>query len=221
MEGKRSVRTRIVLLGPPASGKGTQAELIKERYRIEPTSTGAMLREELRRGTELGLAADQLTSRGQLVPDAMITELVGKWLQTHGDAFVFDGFPRTVPQAIELDRLLAERQTPLQAVIFFNVPFAEIRDRVLNRVGCQDCGHIFKIGLQVASIADQCPSCGGPLCRRSDDTIEALERRMVEYHEKTEPLIAFYRDRGLLFELKGAESPETVFAEISSILEAS
>ena len=214
------MKTRIVLLGPPASGKGTQAELIKAHYHIEPTSTGAMLREELRRGTELGHAADRLTSRGQLVPDAMINELVAGWLESHGDAFVFDGFPRTVPQAIELDRLLDARNTPLQAVFFFNVPFSEIRDRVLNRVTCRECGHIFKVGLQIATPGEKCPECGGTLCRRSDDTLEALEQRMVEYHQKTEPLVAFYRERGLLFELKGAERPETVFSEISAILEA-
>ncbi len=179
-----------------------------------------MLRDELRRGTELGAAANALTSRGQLVPDAMVTELVGKWLESHGDSFVFDGFPRTVPQAVELDHLLAARNTPLEAVFFFNVSLDEIRNRVLNRVSCRDCGRIFKIGLQIANESDACPECGGTLCRRNDDTLEALEQRMIEYHEKTEPLVAFYRGRGLLFELKAAERPETVFAQISSILEA-
>ncbi len=179
-----------------------------------------MLREHSQRGTELGKAADALTARGQLVPDALITALVEEWLTGHGDGFVFDGFPRTVPQAEALEALLARRGTPLQAVLFFNVPFEEIRNRVLNRVNCRQCGRIFKVGLHVASTEAPCPVCEGPLCRRADDTLEVLERRMAEYREKTEPLVDFYRKRGLLFELKGGPRPETVFAEISSILEA-
>jgi len=178
-----------------------------------------MLREELRKGTSLGKAASDLTSKGHLVPDAMITELVGEWLLTQGDSFLFDGFPRTVPQAEALDHLLENRGTPLEAVIYFDVPIKEIQDRVLNRVGCRDCGRIFRIGLHVNSLEDACPVCGGKLFRRTDDTLEALEQRMAEYREKTEPLVDFYRDRDLLFKLEAAERPETVFAKISSILE--
>lgn len=222
MSGPRNpegLKRRIVLLGPPASGKGTQAELIKARYGIEPTSTGAMLRDEKRRGTQLGIEADHLTSQGQLVPDALILELVSRWLTINGDSFVFDGFPRTLSQGRELERLLEKRKLPLDFVFFFNVAPEEIRNRVLHRVTCEACGRIFSTGLQVHSAEESCPVCGGKLGRRSDDTLEALERRMVEYREKTEPLVPFYRSRGVLVELAAASSPETVFAEISSILE--
>ena len=179
-----------------------------------------MLRDELRKGTELGVAADQLTRKGQLVPDAMITQLVQEWLGTHGDSFVFDGFPRTVPQGVELKRLLQERGTPLDIVLFFDVPFEEIRERVLKRVSCRSCGKIFRVGLQIASFDESCPACGGELFRRNDDTLEALEQRMMEYREKTAPLVSFYKECGLLVTLKAAAQPSEVFSEISSILEA-
>lgn len=194
--------------------------MIQARYQIEPTSPGAMLREELRQGTPLGIEADRFTSRGQLVPDAVVTLLVENWLALHDGAFVFDGFPRTLGQAQSLCEILQKRGTPLEVVFFFNVPIEVIRSRVTNRRTCEDCGRIFSVGLLLDPETEVCPACGGKLYRRKDDTLEALEGRMVEYHEKTEPVIDYYRQRGLLRELVAAERPQTVFREISSVLEA-
>lgn len=214
------MKKRIVLLGPPASGKGTQAELIENRFDIKSTSTGAMLREELRAGTEVGKQADALTRHGHLVPDSLVIALVESWLKTHGDAFVFDGFPRTIGQAEALEKLLAERKTPLEVVLFFDVPFEHILDRVRHRVSCESCGRIYSIKLHFGRGEEHCPRCGGRLVRRKDDTEEALEQRMIEYREKTEPLVEFYRSRSLLHPLKAQEQPESVFLEISSVLTA-
>ena len=214
------MKKRIVLLGPPASGKGTQAEMIKERYQIEPTSTGALLRDELRRGTALGIEADRFTSQGQLVPDSVVIQLVGSWLDAHNGAFVFDGFPRTIAQAEALETLLKARGTPLDLVFFFNTPAEVIQDRVLRRVGCEQCGRIFGAGLHFDHGHQVCPACGGNLIRRKDDTLEALAQRMEEYREKTEPLVDFYRTRGILHELSAFARPEEVFAQINSVLDA-
>ena len=209
-----------MLLGPPASGKGTQSEMIQSRFGIEPTSPGAMLRAELQAGTEIGKEADALTSRGLLVPDSLVIALVDRWLQAHNDAFVFDGFPRTLAQAEALEEILKRRGTPLETVLYFNVPFETILDRVLHRLTCEKCGRIYSVRLHFGSGEEHCPACGGNLVRRRDDTAEALEHRMIEYREKTEPLVEFYRTRGLLAELAAAERPETVFAEVVNLLEA-
>ena len=213
------MKKRIVLLGPPASGKGTQAELIKERFEIEPTSPGAMLRDEMRRGTPLGIEADSYTSHGQLVPDSLVIQLVKSWLEKHDGSFVFDGFPRTIAQAEALEVILSERNTPLDVVFFFSLEEEGIRNRVLRRVSCEKCGRIFGAGFHFDPARQACPVCEGALIRRKDDTLEALEQRMEEYRQKTEPLVEFYRQRGLLRELFADARPETVFAEISSVLE--
>jgi len=214
------VKKRIVLLGPPASGKGTQAEMIKDRFQIEPTSPGAMLRDEMRRGTPLGIEADSYTSHGQLVPDSLVIELVKSWLETHDGSFVFDGFPRTIAQAEALESILAARNTPLEVAFFFEIRVERIRERVLNRVSCEECGRIFGAGFHFDSARQACPVCSGKLIRRKDDTLEALEQRMEEYRQKTEPLVKFYRQRGILHELCADARPETVFSEISTVLEA-
>jgi len=213
------VKTRIVLLGPPASGKGTQAELIKARYGISSVSPGAMLRQEMRQGTSLGIEADRLTRGGGMVPDAMVLQLVGNWLATHAESFIFDGFPRTISQAEALDQILSDRGFSLDAVLFFDITPQIIFERVMNRLTCSQCGHSFAVGLHLESTQSRCPECGGEMTRRSDDTPEALEHRLVEYHEKTEPLVEYYRQRGILWTLKSADRPEGVFSEIAPILE--
>ena len=194
--------------------------MIKAQYNIEATSPGAMLREELRVGTELGRQADSLTSRGRLVPDPLVIALVGNWLASHSDAFVFDGFPRTLVQARALDLLMNTRGIALDVVFFFNVPYEVILDRVLHRLTCEQCGRIYSVKLHFGSGEESCPVCRGRLVRRADDTEEALVHRMNEYRGKTGLLVDFYRARGLLHELAAAERPETVFAEISTVLEA-
>lgn len=213
------MKTRIVLLGPPASGKGTQAEKIQAHFGIPSVSPGAMLRDEMRRGTPLGIEADRLTREGNMAPDALVLQLVGNWLQYHPDRFVFDGFPRTLAQADALEELLGERQLTLDAVLYFDLSMQTIFERVMNRLTCGECGRTFAADKMQGAIS-RCPSCGGPLIRRSDDTPEALEHRIAAYRKNTEPLVEYYRQRGILWTLKSAESPEDVFAQITSVMEA-
>jgi adenylate kinase len=214
------VKGRIVLLGPPASGKGTQAEMIKEKYHFSSASPGAILREEMKAGTALGLEADKLTSQGKLVPDEIANELVKRWLAKQDRAFVFDGYPRSMGQAKGLNDILAERGTPLDVVLSLEADMATTRDRVSRRMMCSQCGRIVSVGMHVTSADAVCPACGGELAKRRDDTPETFDLRMKEYEEKTEPLISYYTDLGLLRAVDGTRTPELVFQSIEAILEA-
>jgi adenylate kinase len=170
------VKRRIVLLGPPASGKGTQAEMIAEKYQIPSASPGAMLREEKRRGTALGIEAERLTASGRLVPDDVICDVVRRWLEAHDGAFVFDGFPRSRGQADALEEMLAARGTSLEVVLSLDADYETIANRVQNRVVCGSCRTNLSTGLHVTSVESRCPKCGGPLTRRGDDNLETLRR---------------------------------------------
>lgn len=213
------MKRRIVFLGPPASGKGTQAELLTERYHLPVTSPGAILREERRAGTSRGIEAERLTSKGLLLPDELIVDLVRSWLSREDGQFVFDGFPRTLGQAEALEALLNERGTPLDVVIALEADIVTLQKRVARRIMCVNCGRSFSVGLHVAHPTDPCPICGGTLARRSDDTPEALQIRLIEYHQKTEPLVAFYEQKGLLRRVNSSLQPEVVFEAIRAILE--
>jgi adenylate kinase len=213
------VKQRIVLLGPPASGKGTQAEMIQARYHFPVTSPGAILREERKLGTELGLEAETSTSQGQLVPDRIVNALVEGWLARHDGAFVFDGYPRSFGQASALEDILTKRGTNLELVLSLEVDLITIRNRVERRLMCASCGEIVSVGLHVSSAKSPCSSCGGPLTRRTDDSPETLNLRMREYAEKTEPLIQHYQKRGLLRSVDGTNLPAAVFASIQEIIE--
>lgn len=191
--------------------------MIQAKFSIPSVSPGAMLRDEMRRGTPLGVEADRLTRDGRMAPDPLVLQLVRNWLHAHAESFVFDGFPRTLAQADALGVLLSERHAPLDAVFFFDLSMQTIFERVMNRLTCATCGRTFAAG-QMQGAADCCPACGGPLVRRSDDTPEALEHRIAAYREHTEPLIEYYRQRGLLWTLEAGESPEKVFAQIVEAL---
>lgn len=180
-----------------------------------------MLREELRLQTPLGIEADRLTRNGSMVSDATVIELVSHWLSAHSDGFVFDGFPRTLVQAESLEKMLFQQHASLDIVLFFDVSDETIFERVMNRMTCGQCGRSFSSGLHLKPGQLACPECGGPLGRRADDTPEAVEQRLVEYRERTEPLADYYRQRGLLWPLNGAESPDQVFAEIASAITSS
>jgi adenylate kinase len=213
------VKSRIVLLGPPASGKGTQAELMTAHYGIPVASPGAILREETRNGTKLGLEAETWTSQGKLLPDAIIGDLVRNWLDARDSQFVFDGFPRSLGQADALEKMMSDRNTPLEIVLALETNLQTLQNRVANRMVCTRCGQIVSVGWHVESASAPCPKCCGELGRRSDDTPEALAIRMVEYYEKTEPLLEYYASRGLLCRVDGMQTPQLVFAEVSANLD--
>jgi adenylate kinase len=187
------VKQRIVLLGPPASGKGTQADRLSLAFDIPHVSTGALLRSECANGTPLGREADSFTSLGLLVPDLLAVRLVTAWMGEHGTALLLDGFPRTVSQAESLDVVLAGLHDPLDLVAVLELSDVEIRRRILDRLTCNACGATFGSGLHGLAAGDCCPRCGFQLARRNDDTLETLDRRLHVYREKTVPVIDYYQ----------------------------
>lgn len=198
----------LILLGAPGAGKGTQGALIAERYGVARISTGDLLRSAVRRDTELGRKAKAFMEAGELVPDALILDLVRELLSGEGpvdevggaDAvrrgFVFDGFPRTIPQAQGLDRLLAEFDRPLDGVVVIEVPDDVIVRRISGRRSCPRCGAVYNIYSEPPRQEGVCDACGTELTQRADDRPETVKRRLEVYREQTEPLIAYYRESG-------------------------
>ena len=211
---------RIVLLGPPASGKGTQGRLMMERWGIPVVSVGDVLRSEIAAGTALGQEAARYMEHGSLVPDRVALTSVEGWLKAHGDQFVFDGFPRTVGQAEALATILAHRDAPLTAVLWLELAVSLIEHRVSRRVVCADCSRSFQIGMHVAGRHEVCPVCGGMLTTRHDDDPEKLATRMIAYNESTAPLMDYYEPRGLLHRIDAAQTPDEVFTQIEAATSA-
>jgi adenylate kinase len=214
------VKSRIVLLGAPGSGKGTQAEMITRHFAIAVTSPGTILRRERDLGTPLGIKADEISKQGGLVPDEIIVHLIEDWLALHGrDGFVFDGFPRTVKQGERLNEILQNGQTALDLAIWLEVSEQTVRERIAGRLQCRRCG--FTTSLTSAGFADRpiCPYCDGPLIRREDDDASVLETRLAEFKTKTEPLLSFYEKDDALHRIDGNRDRETVFADVSALIE--
>lgn len=214
------MKSRIVLLGAPGSGKGTQAELITRHFAISVTSPGAILRRERDLGTPLGLEADEVSKQGGLVPDDVIVRLIEDWLNLHGqEGFVFDGFPRTVKQAERLNEILQKMGSSLDLAIWLEVSEETVRDRIASRLQCRRCG--FTTSVTSAGFADRpvCPYCDGPLIRRDDDDASVLQNRLAEYKTKTEPLLAFYEKDDALHRIDGNRDRDAVFADISALIE--
>ncbi|MDQ3545548.1 MAG: nucleoside monophosphate kinase [Verrucomicrobiota bacterium] len=214
------MKSRIVLLGAPGSGKGTQAELITRHFAISVTSPGAILRRERDLGTPLGLEADEVSKEGGLVPDDIIVRLIEDWLNLHGkEGFVFDGFPRTVTQAERLNEILQKQGGLLDLAIWLEVSEETVRDRIASRLQCRRCG--FTTSVTSAGFADRpiCPYCDGPLIRRDDDDASVLQTRLTEYKTKTEPLLSFYEKDDALHRIDGNRDRDAVFADISALIE--
>ena len=203
---------RIVLLGAPGAGKGTQAAKISERYGIPHISTGDILREAVKQGTELGRSAQAYMSRGELVPDEVVIGIVAERFRRTDCAkgFLLDGFPRTVAQA----KALAESNCALDAVISLEVDEAEVVRRLSSRRVCGTCGAI----VSSTGDAQKCASCGGELITRSDDQPEAIRRRLQVYREQTEPLVEYYSESGVLRRVSAVGTVDEVFDRISQAL---
>ncbi|MEO6053421.1 MAG: nucleoside monophosphate kinase [Chthoniobacterales bacterium] len=212
------MKRRIVLLGPPASGKGTQAHMLSTRFGIPTASTGAMLRHEIVEGTPAGLEANQFTANGGFVPDEIVQRIVSAWLDKHEDGFILDGFPRTLSQAASLEKDLINRNRPLEIAFLFNLSEQEIKDRVSNRLTCDACGATFGEQLHALKEGVVCPHCGGVLTHRKDDTEATLINRLAIYQEKTLPIADFYRERGILQECDGGTYKEVLFEMLCKTL---
>ena len=214
------MKSRIVLLGAPGSGKGTQAEMITRHFAIAVTSPGTILRRERDLGTPLGLEADETSKQGGLVSDDIIVQLIEDWLNLHGEnGFVFDGFPRTVRQAERLNKILNKKGKTLDLAIWLDVSEQTVRDRVAGRLQCRRCG--FTTSQTSACFADRpiCPYCDGPLIRRDDDEAAVLQTRLAEFKSKTEPLLSFYEKDDALHRIDGNRDRDAVFADISALIE--
>jgi adenylate kinase len=214
------VKRRLVLLGAPGSGKGTQAEMITRHFGIPVTSPGAILRRERDLDTPLGLETAEILQRGDLVSDKIIVKLIEDWLHLHGGyGFVFDGFPRTLPQAESLESILKSLKTSIDAAIWLDVSEETVRSRISGRLQCRTCG--FTTSVDSAQFANRpiCPYCEGRLERRSDDDLTVLQQRLREYNTKTQPLADYYGKMSILRKIDGNRDRDAVFGEISRIIE--
>lgn len=207
----------ILLLAPPAGGKGTQSELLQERYGIISISTGDLLRKASKREDELGEKIRKTIQNGKLVEDEIVLELLTKRLQEIGDEnFLLDGFPRTVNQANELDLLLNKIGIELDYVFYLEVPKDILEKRITGRRLCNSCGKIHNVYLD--ENMKKC-SCGGELSIRSDDTKEAFEIRYQTYLESTAPLIEYYESKNILYRIDANRDIQDVFLSITSVME--
>ena len=191
---------RLVLVGPPGAGKGTQAEFIAAHLSVPKISTGDIFRANVTQGTPLGLEAKRYMDDGKLVPDEVTINMVRDRLAETdaGDGFLLDGFPRTVPQANELDKMLADLGTQLDLVLELVVDNDEVIRRLSGRRTCKGCGKIWHIEFDMTTKPDICDRCGGELFQRDDDKPETIAKRLTEYADKTAPLIDFYGAQGKL-----------------------
>jgi adenylate kinase len=215
---------RLVLVGPPASGKGTQAELLSRRLGATHVSTGVILREAIRQTTPTGRAAEPLIRQGRLAPDTLVNEVVAELFRRpdRPTRFVMDGYPRTYPQAVAFDALLAQQFLTLDAVIELTLPDDAAVARVGGRRCCTSpaCGVCYNLALRPPRVPDTCDRCGGPLTERDDDTEITVRRRLAEYHEGTAALLDHYRGRSLLHTVSALDPIETVYTNIVKTLPA-
>jgi adenylate kinase len=207
---------RIVVLGPPGAGKGTQAHRLSG---VPLIATGDIFRQNVEEGTELGRKARSYMEAGELVPDEVVVEMVVGALRRAPRGFVLDGFPRTLPQAGALERELAALGAPLQAALAFRVDDELAVKRLAGRRTCSVCQRSYNVVFHPPRRPGRCDACGGELVQREDDREEIVRRRIEVYHRQTEPLLGFYRDRGLLREVDGEGTEDEVAARVRAALE--
>ena len=213
---------KLILLGAPGAGKGTQAKKIAEKYGIPHISTGDIFRANIKNGTELGNKAKSYMEQGLLVPDELTCDLVVDRIQQEdcSNGYVLDGFPRTIPQAEALKAALEKLGTTIDYAINVEVPDENIVTRMGGRRACLACGSTYHIVYNAPKVEDVCDVCGAKLVLRDDDKPETVQKRLTVYHEQTQPLIDFYGKEGVLVEVDGTQNLEDVFQAITKILGA-
>jgi adenylate kinase len=214
---------RLILLGKPGSGKGTQAKKVAAAKGIPAISTGDLIRDAIKEGTELGRRFQSYTDSGKLVPDELVVAMVDERLDKGdvGKGFLLDGFPRTVPQAESLEALLNDRDSALDVVVYIDVPDDLLVERAVGRIVCGSCGTTYHRSFKPPEVEGKCDECGHEeFVQRDDDREEVVRERVAEYDVKTAPLVEFYRDQGLLRHVDGVGSLDEVEQRIEVALEA-
>ncbi len=203
---------RLILLGAPGAGKGTVAKMLTQIDGSVQISTGDILRAAVKEGTELGKEAQGYMERGELVPDSLIMGIMEERLQQDDcqKGFLLDGFPRTIPQAEELEKLLEKLNITLDGVVNLNVPREVILDRLTTRRTCEDCGAIYNVKSNPPKVEGVCDKCGGKVVQRADETEEAISKRLDVFNEQTAPLVGFYEEKGNLWDINATSSDEVV-----------
>lgn len=213
---------KIIMLGAPGAGKGTQAKQIADKYSIPHISTGDIFRANIKNGTDLGKKAKEYMDQGLLVPDELTCDLVMDRIQQDDckNGFVLDGFPRTIPQAEALDAALTKIGETMDYAIDVDVPDENIVSRMSGRRACLDCGATYHIVSLPPKTEGKCDHCGSDLVLRDDDKPETVQKRLSVYHEQTQPLIDYYKKQGILKSVDGTQPMEAVFTAITDILGA-
>lgn len=213
---------KIVMLGAPGAGKGTQAKRLSTKYGIPHISTGDIFRANIKNGTELGKKVKVFMDQGLLVPDELVVNLIMDRFEEPDcvRGYVLDGYPRTIPQAEALDEALLQNKEVLEHAIDVDAPDISIIRRMSGRRACLKCGATYHITNIPPLIEGICDVCGGELILRDDDKPETVEKRLKVYHEQTQPLIDYYRNKGILITVDGIKDPDVVFEEIVGIVES-
>lgn len=213
---------KIIMLGAPGAGKGTQAKKIAEKYQIPHVSTGDIFRSNMKEGTELGMKAKAYMDQGALVPDeltiGMLMDRIAK--EDCKNGYVLDGFPRTIPQAESLKNALSENGQKIDFAVNVDVPDENIISRMAGRRACVACGATYHIVYNPPKTEDVCDVCGQKLILRDDDKPETVKKRLAVYHEQTQPLIEYYDKEGVLANIDGTQDLNKVFSDITAILGA-
>ena len=210
----------LILLGPPGAGKGTQATRIIEKYGIPHISTGDIFRENIKKGTALGVKAQEYMNKGELVPDDLVIEIATTRLLEDDckEGFLLDGFPRTVYQAEKLDEFLAAHDRKIDKVLDIEVEKEELMTRLIGRRVCRSCGASYHVVNMPPKTEGVCDKCGGELYQRADDTEATVENRIEVYNSQTKPLVDYYTGKGNIAEIDGAAGLDNVFTAIVNVL---
>ena len=211
---------RLILLGPPGAGKGTQAKMLDEKFRRPQVSTGNILRKSIQNGAEIGNRAKKFMDAGKLVPDDVVIGLIKERIAEEDcrAGFILDGFPRTIVQAERLTETLDEMDLSIDAVVDIEVEGEELVGRLTGRSTCIDCGAMFHEMSRPPLKASVCDSCGGQLCQREDDKEDTIKKRLEVYEQETAPLKEYYRKQGNLKTVQGSGSVEDIFSRVCAVV---
>lgn len=207
----------IIFIAPPAAGKGTQSKFVSSKYNLEHISTGDLLREVSLKDDELSREIRNKMSKGLLISDEIILKLIKDKIKNN-NGFIFDGFPRNLLQAKEFDDLLSELNQKIDYVIYLKITEEIARERIVGRMVCPKCGSVYNYGINALEENHFCKNCNETLIKRKDDTIETFNKRFEVYMEQTSPIIEYYKNQGILYEVDSSVEPNDVFKQIENII---